>query len=82
MIEIKTAEDFKACKGKDGYFIIADTTGRKLHSTRCVFVDIAHFSAKAIDNANKNGQYFFTDDFFEAREYPKVKKCEACRRFI
>ncbi|MBM7564982.1 hypothetical protein [Paenibacillus sacheonensis] len=82
MIEIVTVEDFKTYKSKEGYFIITDTTGRKLHATRCTFVDLKHFSEKVADNANRNGKYFYTDDFFEAREYPKVKKCEACRRYL
>lgn len=82
MIEITTVEEFKTCKGTEGYFVVTDATGRKLHSNRCTFVDLKHYSEKVLDNGNKNGKYFFTDDFFEAREYPKVKKCEACRRFL
>ncbi|QHT63122.1 hypothetical protein GXP70_26235 [Paenibacillus lycopersici] len=82
MIEITSVEEFKTYKSTSGYFIITDTTGRKLHSNRCTFVDLKHFSEKVIGNESKNGKYFFTDDFFEAREYPKVKKCEACRRLL
>ncbi|QHW32929.1 hypothetical protein GZH47_20440 [Paenibacillus rhizovicinus] len=82
MIEVMTIEDFTTYKSQQGYFIIADSTGRKLHSTRCAAVDSSSFKDKAGDAASHSRRCFYTDDFFEAREYPKVKKCEECRRLL
>ncbi|RAP75866.1 hypothetical protein [Paenibacillus montanisoli] len=83
MIPITSLEDFKTYKGTQGYFIIADdVNGRKMHSNRCTAVDITHFRTKVLEKEGQHGRYFFTEDFFEAREYPKVKKCELCRKFM
>lgn len=82
MIEITTVEGFRKFKSTEGYFIITDTNGRKVHSNRCVAVDVSNFREKVIDNSNRSGRYFFTDNFLEALQYPKVKKCEECRRML
>lgn len=83
MIEITEIEDFKKYKAMEGYFIITDMTGRRLlHWHRCADVDISHFRLKVKKNENSTGHYYFTDDLLEGLEYPKIKKCDNCRRFI
>lgn len=80
MIEITTIVDFKKYKSIEGYIVIVDTTGTKVHSNKCRTVEIDKFKKKVIDNNKKMGQYLFTNDLIEAVEYPKVKKCDICRK--
>lgn len=82
MVEINTVGDFKKYKATEGYIIITDTNGRKVHSTRCKTVEVDKFKEKVMDNQKNSGQYFFTADLIEAVEFPKVKKCDECRRLM
>ncbi|RXZ78081.1 hypothetical protein EBB07_28935 [Paenibacillaceae bacterium] len=82
MIEISSAEQFKEYRSKDGYFVVKDITGIKIHVTRCPDVDIANFNKKVIENSSKNGGYYYFEDVIDANEKLKPKKCENCRRLM
>ncbi|MGU3469868.1 hypothetical protein ACLBWT_01720 [Paenibacillus sp. D51F] len=65
LISITDVDGFKQYKATEGYFIITDTTGTKVHTNRCVHVDVSHFREKVIENNAANGNYLFTDDLLE-----------------
>lgn len=82
MIEINTLEGFQRIKEKGlGYIAITD---RKLpinrvHSVLCSDVTEHYFVMKVINSLNKNGSYYYTDDFQVAIErFEKMVKCEKC----
>jgi hypothetical protein len=81
MIEIVSLQQFKEYRSYDGYFIVTDTTGKKIHVTRCPTIDASTFKEKVIEN-KKNGNYYYFSDLIEAQEKFKVKKCNECRRYM
>lgn len=83
--KIITTENFKLVKNDPNFYVvITDTTGRKIHSSRCGHVDISHFRTKVVhkqENGGKpNGEYYCSDDFLELMESFKPQKCEECKK--
>jgi len=77
--DIKTIDEFREAKfERNGYIVIVDITGNKIHTPRCADVDIAHFREKVLNNDSKNGAYYLVDDFVDAIEEFKAKKCQNC----
>jgi hypothetical protein len=81
LMEITSLEQFKEFRSKDGYFVVTDTLGKKVHITKCRTIDVSTFTEKVLET-KKNGKYFFFSDLIDANEAFKVKKCDVCRRFM
>jgi len=78
--QITTLAEFREAKyTRDGYIVIVDTTGSKIHMPSCDDVDIAYFREKVVDNLERNGGYFLIDDLIVAAEEFKAKKCLNCQ---
>jgi hypothetical protein len=79
-VEILNEDQFKHYKAfRDCYFVITDTTRRTIHTAGCSDVNISGFREKVLNNTNRNGHYYFTDDLIEGRETFQAVKCQNCR---
>lgn len=80
MTEITSEEAFREAKfARDGYIVITDTTGNKIHMPRCDDVKISDFREKVLNNEKRNGRYYFVEDLVAGIEEFRAKKCQNCK---
>lgn len=83
--QITTIQMFKSIKNNSDFLVvITDTTGNKIHNSRCHHVDIAHFRTKVIlkqeSGEKPNGTYNYSENMIELLETFKPKKCDDCKK--
>ncbi|MBT2729502.1 hypothetical protein J7E63_21655 [Bacillus sp. ISL-75] len=79
MNSIKSLAIFEQLKqqGK-GYFIITDTANpTKIHHVTCSFVSSNNFKTKVIDNNNKNGEYYWIEQW-KSSSVKNETPCKKC----
>ncbi|MEK3917288.1 hypothetical protein [Paenibacillus sp. FSL H7-0331] len=76
MIPVLSLVKFRELRSKEGYFVVTDINGKKIHTTRCKTIDASTFKEKVLDNESASGKYFFFTDIIAAQEAFKVKKCD------
>ncbi|WP_222860896.1 hypothetical protein [Paenibacillus senegalimassiliensis] len=81
MSRIISLSNFKLIKARGhGYVTITDKyTGNCVHHVVCNYVAEHNFTQKVLENAQKNGAYFFTEDLNQAmNHFPNMRKCQKC----
>jgi hypothetical protein len=77
--EIETLEELdQIISKKEGFIVITDTTGNKIHSVSCRWVNRNGFELKVIVNRKRNGRYFWSKDYHEAEARFRAKDCRTC----
>ena len=78
-IEINTMKEFDRVLGeKNGFIVILDTTGNKIHHVSCRWVNRNGFNEKVIINRKRNGRYFWCKDCNEAKAKYRARDCKTC----
>lgn len=77
--EIDTLEQFDLIVGRgEGFIVILDTTGNKIHRASCKWIKRDNFNEKVIINKKRNGRYFWCGDHKDAMVRFRVKGCRTC----
>ncbi|NGQ93570.1 hypothetical protein G3578_00050 [Brevibacillus sp. SYP-B805] len=78
--ELQNEIDFDHVKTlKEGFIIIIDTTGNKIHRTSCPNIYKPYFIQKVIKNRKKNGTYYYTDTLALAVKKWNPEWCLQCK---
>jgi len=78
-VEVNTLEELdQIISRKEGFIVITDTTGNKIHSISCRWVNRNGFELKVIVNRKRNGRYFWCKDYDGAKARFRAKDCRTC----
>jgi hypothetical protein len=77
--EINTLDQFNSTIDRgEGYIVLLDTTGNKIHRASCKWLNKESFNEKVIINRKKNGRYFWCRDYRNATQRFRAKDCKSC----
>lgn len=77
--EILTIGGFRqALSREDGFIVIVNAAGKKVHKAGCSWVTKKNFEAKVIDNERENGRYFWCGDLRTAKGKFRAASCSKC----
>lgn len=77
--EINTVDELdRVISEEDGFIVILDTTGNKIHRVSCRSVSRNGFNEKVIVNRKRNGRYFWCKEHNEAKARFRAKDCKTC----
>lgn len=77
--EINTLKQFDLITSRgEGFIVILDTTGNKIHRALCKWVKRDNFNEKVIVNRKRNGRYFWCRDHKDAMVRFRAKECRTC----
>lgn len=80
--KIETLDEFNGIQRvKSGYVVITDDASPNIvHRPTCSYMNIRYFKLKVIDNACKNGQYFWVSNIEFGRKVFNASECLVCLR--
>ena len=80
--QIETVGDFNSIRnGNHGYIVITDIAGpNKVHRLTCRYISVRNFRKKVIDNACKNGQYYWASNMQSGKNDLGAVECFICLR--
>jgi len=77
--ELDTLEQFDLTISRgEGFIVLLDTTGNKIHKVSCKWINRESFNEKVIINRKKNGRYFWCRDYKDATLKFRVRACKSC----